>query len=129
MAIGWLTVLQSVPWADVVSNAPKMAEGARRLWELIGRKGPDAATTADRTTLPADDPQQARLAQRLAAVEAHCTQLQEQLQASSALIKALAEQNEQLVRRIEANRSRVLWLATAVAVALSITALLWHGPG
>ena len=36
--------------------------------------------------------------------------------ASSELIKALAEQNTQLIRRVEANRVRVLWLAAAIAV-------------
>lgn len=38
MAIGWLTILKSVPWAEVISNAPKVAEGARKLWNAeIGR--------------------------------------------------------------------------------------------
>jgi hypothetical protein len=32
MAIGWLAVLQLVPWSDVISNAPKIAEGAKKLW-------------------------------------------------------------------------------------------------
>jgi hypothetical protein len=28
MAIAWLAVLKSVPWSEVISNAPKVADGA-----------------------------------------------------------------------------------------------------
>ena len=45
-----------------------------------------------------------------------------QMLASSELIKELAEQNAQLVKRIEANRKRTLWLAAAT-LALGIAAL------
>ena len=38
MAIGWLTVLQSVPWSDVVRNAPKVAAGAKKLWDNVANK-------------------------------------------------------------------------------------------
>lgn len=33
MAIGWLAVLQMVPWSDVINNAPKVAEGAEKAVE------------------------------------------------------------------------------------------------
>ena len=33
MAIPWLTVLQAVPWGDVIRNAPKVADGAKKLLE------------------------------------------------------------------------------------------------
>ena len=35
MAVGWLMVLQSVPWSDVIKNAPKLAEGAKKLWDAV----------------------------------------------------------------------------------------------
>ena len=38
MPIPWLTVLQSVPWSDVISNAPKVAGGAKKLWDSVARK-------------------------------------------------------------------------------------------
>ena len=38
MAIGWLTILQSVPWTEVIKNAPKVAEGARKLWSAVAKK-------------------------------------------------------------------------------------------
>ena len=49
MAIGWWTVLQSVPWAEVVSNAPKVAAGAKKLWNAVGRKPSAGAPVTDAT--------------------------------------------------------------------------------
>jgi len=41
--------------------------------------------------------------------------------APSELIKALADQNARLIRRIETNRVRVLWLSAANAVVVITT--------
>ncbi|MDB5964602.1 MAG: hypothetical protein JWQ72_1102, partial [Polaromonas sp.] len=38
MAIGWLAVLQWVPWSDVIKNAPKVAEAAKKLWNTTGKQ-------------------------------------------------------------------------------------------
>ena len=62
MGISWLSVLQAVPWTEVISNAPKVAEGARKLWKSAGNRGApadDAAGAQDPvvdtpTTAPAD---------------------------------------------------------------------------
>jgi hypothetical protein len=43
--------------------------------------------------------------------------LHQQMLASSELIQALADQNTQLIRRVEVNRVRLLWLA-ALLLAL-----------
>lgn len=107
MAIGWLSVLQAVPWSDVISNAPKVAEGAKKLWSTVSKK-PAASPTA--TEAPTASSSSA-IDARVAALEATAAQLHEQLVASSELIKALAEQNAQLIRGIEANRLKVKWLA------------------
>lgn len=123
MAIGWLTVLQSVPWKEVVSTAPLVADGARKLWRTIGGKPAEAvggpAATAPEAHGLAD------LQARLAANEAATARLHEQMLASSELIKALAEQNTQLIMRIEAGRVRVLWLAgvAVVSAVLAVTSL------
>jgi type IV secretory pathway component VirB8 len=55
--------------------------------------------------------------------------LHEQMLASSELIKALAEQNTQLIRRAEVNRVRLLLLAgitavLAVATVIGLTLVL-----
>lgn len=125
MAIGWLTVLQAVPWSDVISNAPKVAEGAKKLWSTVSKKPATAAPAATDTGAAPPPPTQALavLENRVATLEATAAQMHEQLVASSELIKALAEQNAQLVQRIEANRVRVTWLA-GVALLGAVTGLI-----
>ena len=118
MAIPWLVVLQSVPWTDVVRNAPKVADGAKKLWNAISNTSPAPELEA-RGEPPALVPEAqaiTKLQTHLASVEAAVADLHDQMLASSELIKALAEQNTQLIKRIEANRVRVLWLAGAMGV-------------
>lgn len=111
MGIGWLTVLKAVPWSDVITNAPKVAEGARKLWNSTARK---SASAAKGDAAPA----RATPDQRIAALETSLGELQQQLVESSALIQALAEQNTQLVKHIETNRQRLAWLAAGTAISL-----------
>jgi hypothetical protein len=56
------------------------------------------------------------LKQRLVALQEHILRLEEQMGASAELIKALAEQNTQLVGRIELNSVRLMRLAGAAAI-------------
>jgi hypothetical protein len=120
MAISWLTVLQAVPWSDVIRNAPKVAEGASKLWDTVGRKMSSRPASAPSATQPNASP----LESRVATLEATVADLHAQMMASSQLIKELAEQNTQLIRRAEINRVRTLWLAGVVAV-LGVIAALW----
>ena len=135
MAISWLAVLQSVPWSDVIKNAPKVAEGAKNLFDTVarrGRKAEDAAQTpADSGTssgVPLSPEAQAiaALQARVAGLDTALADLTAQLLASSQVIKDLAEQNTQLIQRIEANRVRTLWLAGmgGVALVLAVVALI-----
>lgn len=112
MAISWMTVLAAVPWTEVIKNAPKVADGAKKLWNTVGRK--DVAAPA----VPAADPQA-----RIAALEQSVAALNAQMQASAEIIKALAEQNESLVQRCELNRRRTL--ALGVLVLLLLAALIF----
>lgn len=117
MAIGWLTVLKAVPWAEVISNSPKVAEGAKKLWESVARKTrQQEASVATEVSPPPGDSAVAPLAARLVRLEKDAAELREQMIASSDLIKSLAEQNAQLIGRIEANRIRTFWLTVLVAV-------------
>lgn len=112
-----LTVLSNIPWAQVVDNAPKAAEGAAKLWSAVTRfrrKTPPASLTTD---APAGSPPSAIevLKSQLSSLEEMVRNLQEQMQASSELIKALADQNTQLVQGIERNRVRLLRVSVAAA--------------
>ena len=67
----------------------------------------------------------ALLQEQLARQEASLSDLHQQLLSSTALIQTLAEQNAQLVQRVEANRVRVRWLTLAVALLGLGLGLLW----
>jgi len=125
MAIGWLAVLQSVPWSEVISNAPKVADGARKLWNAVAKKSspPEVSGSSTQPAVSLETQPLAALEARAIALEAAVSDLHGQMLASSELIKALADQNAQLIQRIETNRVRVLWLSAAIGV-VAIAALL-----
>ena len=118
MAIGWLAVLKMVPWRDVISNAPAVADGAKKLWKAVGKKPPASAARSVSTAPRIVTESQAvmLLQAQVVSLEALTADLHSQMLASSELINALAEQNAQLVKRVEVNRTRVLWLAAITAV-------------
>ncbi|MGE0114515.1 MAG: hypothetical protein AB7T07_06490 [Steroidobacteraceae bacterium] len=125
MAIPWLAILKSVPWTDVINNAPKVAEGAKKLWNSVSRKSPVEPQVASGIVMSdaAEAPSITVLQSRLAVTEAAIADLHNQMLASSELIKSLAEQNAQLIKRIEDNRVRVKWLTVAVVI-VSIVAMM-----
>lgn len=119
MAIGWLSILKAVPWTDVVSNAPKVADGAKKLWETVARKkSPSDVPTGTAATSTSETPTLAGLEARIAELAGDVGRLQKEMLDSSQLIKALADQNTQLIRR-------VYWLnRTLVAVGIVAAASL-----
>jgi septal ring factor EnvC (AmiA/AmiB activator) len=128
MAIAWLSVLKAVPWDDVISSAPKVADGAKKLWSSVAKKAPQADRTSGTTQAPIEHQtsSMAELEARLAQAEAATAELHQQMLDSSALIKALAEQNTQLIGRIEVCQARMRWLTgtTLVLGGVAVTALL-----
>ena len=122
MAIGWLTVLQMVPWGDVISNAPKVAEGAKKLWKTVGKKSTDPSLPSDMIEPPLkpDAQTMGMLQARLVALETTTRELHQQMLDSSELIKTLAEQNAQLIQRIELARVRFLILTGATALGFVV---------
>lgn len=111
MAAGaFISILSNIPWGQVVENAPKVADGAARLWKAVTRK--KTGQSADASIKAVADVEQSAtevLTTRVAAME-------EQMRASAELIKALAEQNTQLVRKIELNSLRLHRLTAATAI-------------
>jgi len=127
MAIPWLTILNTVPWADVIRNAPKLADAAGKLWKTVVRKPAAESTRAELDAAPLMiEPDRRTLNdERLAALEASVSDLDQQMLASSELIRALAEQNSALIVAIEKARRQRLWLSaiTAIAVIIAVAAL------
>lgn len=118
MAIGWLSVLKLVPWNEVISNAPKLASEAKKLWNTVAKTPPTAAPSpAKAKPSAASDPQALALLQAdLELVITEVTDLHKQMLESSQLLKALADQNTQLIKRMEVQRIRIRWLAGIAAV-------------
>lgn len=117
MALGWLTVLKMVPWDDVIKNAPRVAEGAKKLWSAVANKHPPSEPlTAPKPTSATLTLEQ--LQAQLTGAQLEIASLHQQMLESSVLIQTLAEQNAQLIRRVEINRIRVLALAVTVGVLL-----------
>lgn len=115
MAIGWLTILSNVPWSDVIKNAPAVADGARKLWQKVGSRNPATAPGA-----PAATPEE-----RLAALQLRVDEMHAQLQNAGEVIQSLAEQNAQLIVRVEKTRRRLLLLALANCVGAALALAAW----
>jgi hypothetical protein len=123
MAIPWFSVLQAVPWRQVIDNAPKVVEGAKKFWSAVASK--PATYEGEVVDLPPEVDEGAAmraLKNRLVALEKSNADLHQQMLASSELIKTLADQNAQLVKRIEANRKRMAWL-TLICLVTAVTTL------
>jgi len=124
-----IAVLANIPWGQVVDAAPKVAEGARRLWEAARafRKSRPLEMPAASASAPLTEAEQ--MTARLSELEGTVQELREQMQASAEVVKDLANQNVLLVQRIEVARRRLARLAmggTACFLMLSVATLwLW----
>lgn len=123
MAMGWLAVIQAVPWGQVIDNAPKIVTAARKLWDSVSGKADSDASAELDAQAPTNPAEAELLGQRLALLEKSSAEIHEQMLRSTILIKELAEQNTQLIRHIEANRVRMKWLAALSFFAFTGAAL------
>ena len=128
MAIGWLKAIQSVPWSDVISNAPKVAEGAKGLWDRVAKKAgldaaPETAAPTQDITPPTELEQlQAELAGLLKAQQ----QLASQLVSATELLNTMAQHNQNLVARLDQLQSRMRWLMWMAGGTMAcLCALAW----
>ena len=117
MAVAWLKVLKSVPWGEVISAAPQVASSARRLWETVGRKGlaePNTDFDEAVARMPVDDAL-ATLAAQVEQQDVALAQLHGQVREASKLITELADQNAQLIARVDAARERITTIGLVAA--------------
>jgi len=117
------TVLANIPWGQVVESAPKIAQGAGRLWETVRKRGDPAQTPAQ------DEPEGPSELQLLQAqVKSQAAQLQSlegEMRATAQLVKDLAEQNAMLVERMQTLQRHSRWaLGAAALLALALAALV-----
>lgn len=126
MAIPWMTLLKTVPWTDVIANAPTVANGAKKLWRTVSGQptAPEIEPPEAQNASGADHADLAGLRAELAGLRTTTTTLHQQMLTSSELIRELAEQNTALIKRMEAYRVRLVWLSGGVA--LLATVILAH---
>lgn len=126
MAIGWLTLLKAVPWIEVARKAPEVAESAKKLWNTIAKNSSksEIEVPAETHLFTSEEQEIDWLKQRLTANEAAYADLHKQMLASAELIKALAEQNAQLINAIELQRKRIIRLTVFTIMIGIISAYL-----
>jgi len=128
MAAGWWTVLKTVPWSDVISAAPQVATGARRLWDTVNRKpgAVDPATGLSPEMAVQEDDIIGLLLARAEQSDAELTDLRNQMRSASELIANLADQNAQLIAKIDVQRQKMTWLGVTAGLSalLSVVALV-----
>lgn len=128
MAAGWWTVLKTVPWSEVISAAPQVATGARRLWDTVNRKSGavDAATGLTPEMAAQEDDIIGLLIARSEQNDAELTDLRNQMRSASELIANLADQNAQLIAKIDVQRQKITWLGVTASLSalLAVVALI-----
>lgn len=123
MPLPWKTILTHVPWRDVIGNAPKIADGAKKLWKGMSTKNVDDSEAESSGEALANAEIDAST--RLDMLEANSRKLRTQMLASGELIQALSEQNTQLIAQIEENRrhTRQLGWALLATAGIALAAL------
>lgn len=127
MAIGWLTALKLVPWADVIEAAPGLAKSARGLFKRTQEAAPATVDVVAPSAHGSDADALVQATQRLAALDALLAQAIERQQAAAELLDKLASQNARMVEAIDAlgrgYRTLKTWLIVVSVIAIS--ALVW----
>ena len=111
MPVPWSALFSAIPWTDVIAKAPELAQGARKLWQKVGKReaAPPAPPEAPASSAPAID-------ERLAALDARLADVGARQQESAELLAALATQNAELIRATEELRGRVRQLGIGFVV-------------
>jgi hypothetical protein len=122
MAAPWFALFSAIPWTDVITHAPTVAKGAKKLWQKVSsRKATDTETPGSSAVAdPVASPEA-----RIFALETRLAESDARQQESAELLAALASQNADLVRAAEELRRRVrtLGIGLGIAIALAFAAL------
>jgi len=128
MAAGWWTVLKTVPWSEVISAAPQVATGARRLWDTVNRNAGavDPATGLSPEMAAQEDDIIGLLVARSEQSDAELNDLRNQMRSASELIANLADQNAQLIAKMDVQRQKITWLSVTAGLSglLAVVALI-----
>ncbi|CAN5474444.1 hypothetical protein BH11PSE11_BH11PSE11_21120 [soil metagenome] len=119
-----IAVLSQIPWGQVVDNAPKVADGAAKLWKAVSGRMKSRHASVAETAIDemAASSEQDVLQARVSVLEENVRALQEQMQASTELIKTLADQNALLIQRLDLLRRKMILYAVASGGVLVLLA-------
>ena len=111
MPVPWSALFSAIPWTDVIAKAPELAQGARKLWQKVGKREatPPAPPEAPASSAPS-------FGERIDALDARLADVGARQQESAELLAALAAQNAELIRATEELRSRVRQLGIGFVV-------------
>lgn len=130
MAIPWLVVLSNIPWREVIVNAPKVADEAKKLWTNLSdpdaKNKPVKSNAAKKPIFVKDEHTIEALENNVTRLTQSVDDLHRQMVDSSQLIKALADQNEILVKHIEINRSRFKLILTLLIVFIAFSLFVFY---
>jgi cytochrome c len=113
--------LKSLPWSTIVSNAPLIVDGAKKLVSLVKRKQTIDATSPAGETFAGDSQSE------VAALRARIQRLEEEQRQAAELVRAMAESQAEMAQVLQALRARAkltLRVAMISLVGLAVL-LLW----
>lgn len=111
MPVPWSALFSAIPWTDVIAKAPELAQGARKLWQKVGKREatPPAPSETPASSAPSID-------ERIDALDLRLADVGARQQESAELLAALATQNAELIRATEELRGRVRQLSIGFVV-------------
>jgi len=112
--------LKSLPWSTLLSNAPLIVEGAKKLASLVKNKPADQAIS-EGDTFEGDPPTE------LSALRTRIQRLEEELRQSAELVRTMAESQAEMAQVLEALRvrSRLNMRIAAISLASLAALVLW----
>lgn len=114
--MSWLTALKILPWSEMIEYAPKLVNGAQKLWQRVKvEKNETDAIIIEQA------PQSAvETARELQELKRQLQDMQAQQLELSNLVSELATQNQRLVSAVDVLRLRtriLLWLSVVLGIA------------
>lgn len=121
MPVPWLALVKAVPWGDVVANAPKALDQAKKLVATMRKADRTSSATAETSAAAQThiDPLP-EIEARLSSLEGTLDDMRREALASAELVRSLAEQNAQLVQAVEILGGRVRRLQLIVVALCCI---------
>ncbi len=105
--------LKSLPWSAMLSNAPLIVDGAKKLASLVKSKPAHEATSQRTDALEGNPPAE------LSALRVRIRQLEEEQRQSAELVRTMAESQAQMAQMLEVLRVRARFNMRLAVISLT----------